>query len=104
MGLGDMGGYRYRYFFATKDVNPAGNNGLLYGNPEQLLHQLVGVSTAILLAIVGTFTILKVISLFLPLRVSMDEELMGLDLSFHEESAYNTIQSVDVNTEVSKSS
>ncbi|WP_342047913.1 ammonium transporter [Bacillus sp. OTU530] len=103
-GIGGIWGAIATGIFATKDVNPAGNNGLLYGNPEQLLHQLVGVGTAILLAIVGTFIILKVISLFLPLRVSRDEELMGLDLSFHEESAYNTIQSVDVNTEVSKSS
>lgn len=75
--------------FATTSVNPAGKNGLLYGNPELLLHQFFGVATAILLGTVGTFIILKLIAIFTPLRVSKEEELMGLDLSFHEESAYN---------------
>jgi len=75
--------------FSTKEVNPAGNNGLLYGNPTQLLHQATGVTTAVIMATVGTFIILKVISLFTELRVGEKEELMGLDLSFHQEPAYN---------------
>jgi Amt family ammonium transporter len=54
---------------------------LLYGNLEQLLHQCVGIATAIILATVGTFIILKAISLFIPLRVSREDELMELDLS-----------------------
>ncbi|MEW9668504.1 ammonium transporter [Ammoniphilus sp. 3BR4] len=89
-GLGGIWGAIATGIFATKSVNPAGNNGLLYGNPEQLLHQLVGVATAIVLATAGTYIILKVISLFTPLRVSKEDEQMGLDLSFHEEPAYNT--------------
>lgn len=76
--------------FATKTVNPAGNDGLFYGNAEQLLHQLTGVGVAVLLTVVGTFIILKVISLVTPLRVSEEEESMGLDLSFHKETAYNS--------------
>ncbi|WP_328589556.1 ammonium transporter [Priestia abyssalis] len=96
-GIGGIWGAIATGIFATKDVNPAGNNGLLYGNLEQLLHQCVGVATAIILATAGTFIILKVISLFTPLRVSREDELMGLDLSFHEEPAYNAeIQSVDL--------
>lgn len=89
-GIGGIWGAIATGIFATKSVNPAGNNGLLYGNPEQVLHQLVGVGTAVLLATVGTYVILKVISLVTPLRVSKEEELMGLDLSFHEEVAYNS--------------
>jgi ammonium transporter, Amt family len=77
--------------FAKKSINPAGNDGLLYGNPQQLLHQFIGVSTAIVLAIVGTFVVLKIISLFVPLRVSKEDELLGLDLSLHEEPAYTNI-------------
>ncbi|WP_342047870.1 hypothetical protein [Bacillus sp. OTU530] len=73
-----------------KEVNSAGNNGLFYGNPEQLLHQLTGVAAAVALAVIGTFVILKVIGLFVPLRVSKEEELIGLDVSFHEEPAYHT--------------
>ncbi len=75
--------------FATTSVNSAGKNGLLYGNPELLLHQTIGVATAIILGSVGTFVILKLISVFTPLRVSKEEELMGLDISFHAEPAYN---------------
>lgn len=88
-GIGGIWGSIATGLFATKSVNEAGGNGLFYGNPEQLLHQLVGVGTAIVLAVVGTFIILKVISLITPLRVSKEDELMGLDLSFHEEPAYN---------------
>ncbi|MDP4156503.1 MAG: ammonia channel protein, partial [Bacillota bacterium] len=74
------------------------------GNPGQLMHQFVGVAAAVVLAGVGTFVILKVISLFVSLRVSKEEELMGLDLSFHEEPAYNTITlTEDVSMEISNS-
>lgn len=75
--------------FATTSVNEAGKNGLFYGEPAQLLHQLTGVGTAVVLTAVGTFIILKVISIFTPLRVSEEEEITGLDLSFHAEPAYN---------------
>lgn len=85
--------------FATKTVNSAGNNGLFYGNPEQLLHQLIGVGTAVVLATVGTFIILKVIGLFTKLRVSKEDELMGLDLSFHEEPAYSTVNNIAIKTD-----
>ncbi|MED4286840.1 ammonium transporter [Priestia megaterium] len=82
--------------FASKEVNSDGNNGLLYGNPEQLFHQVNGVAAAVILAATGTFVILKIISLFIPLRVSKEEELIGLDVSFHEEPAYHSeIQPVD---------
>jgi Amt family ammonium transporter len=90
-GLGGIWGALATGLFATKSVNSAGNNGLFYGNPEQLLHQAVGAGSAILLAAVGTFLVLKVISLFTPLRVSKEDEMMGLDLSFHEEPAYSSV-------------
>lgn len=76
--------------FATTAVNEAGNNGLLYGNPELLLHQAIGVATALVLGSAGTFLILKGIGVFMPLRVTREEEEMGLDISFHEEPAYSS--------------
>ncbi|MBT2730405.1 ammonium transporter [Bacillus sp. ISL-75] len=98
-GMAGIWGALATGIFATKDVNAAGNNGLLYGNPEQLLHQCVGVAVAILLASVGTLVVLKVISIFTPLRVKEEEELLGLDLSFHEEQAYTNISiAPDLNT------
>lgn len=90
-GIGGVWGALATGIFASEKVNPAGRNGLLYGNPEQLLHQLIGVSAAIALAAVGTFVVLKAVSLFTTLRVSEEEEKIGLDLSFHEEPAYDTI-------------
>ncbi|WNS78016.1 ammonium transporter [Domibacillus sp. DTU_2020_1001157_1_SI_ALB_TIR_016] len=74
--------------FATKEVNEAGNNGLLYGNPEQLVSQAIGVGVTVLLAVIGTYVVLQVIRLFVPLRVSEEDEILGLDLSIHDESAY----------------
>lgn len=74
--------------FATKEVNEAGNNGLLYGNPGQLVSQAIGVGVTVVLAVIGTYLVLKVIRLFVPLRVTEEDELIGLDLSIHEESAY----------------
>ncbi|MGG3007671.1 MULTISPECIES: ammonium transporter [Geobacillus] len=97
-GIGGIWGSVATGIFATKEVNPAGNDGLLYGNPEQLLHQCIGVVIAIILATVGTFIILKLMSLFMRLRVSKEEELMGLDLSFHEEPAYNQLRSLEIAT------
>lgn len=103
-GMAGIWGALATGIFATTDVNSAGNNGLLYGNPEQLLHQFVGVVTAVVLGVVGTFIILKVISLFTSLRVKKEDELLGLDLSFHKEPAYHSIsQSDNMNTLSSKS-
>ncbi|WP_147534234.1 ammonium transporter [Bacillus marasmi] len=102
-GLGGIWGALLTGFFATKDVNPAGGNGLFYGNPEQVLHQLTGIGVTLALATVGTFLILKFISLFTPLRVSEKEELLGLDLSVHEELAYNlTTQPTTANIPTTK--
>lgn len=96
-GLAGIWGAIATGIFATTSVNEAGKNGLFYGNPELLLHQVIGVATAIILGAVGTFIILKLISVFTPLRVSKEDELMGLDISFHEEPAYNqTEQSGDL--------
>jgi ammonium transporter, Amt family len=102
-GIGGIWGALATGIFATKDVNSAGNNGLLYGNAEQLLHQFVGVATAVVLGAVGTFIILKVISLFTSLRVKKEDELLGLDLSFHKELAYHSVSESDLNTLSSKS-
>jgi len=76
--------------FATTSVNEAGNNGLFYGNPEQLLHQLMGVGASVIITVIGTYVILKFIGLFTPLRVSEEEEITGLDLSLHAEPAYHS--------------
>jgi Amt family ammonium transporter len=75
--------------FASKAVNAAGADGLLYGNPMQLAIQAGAVLVSIGFAFIGTFIILKVIDMAMGLRVSEEEERMGLDLSQHEERAYS---------------
>jgi len=88
-GVGGTWGALATGIFATKSVNPAGADGLLAGNPGQLVTQLVGVAAGWGLAIVGTFVILKLVGAFTPLRVTVEEEHAGLDLSLHGEVAYN---------------
>ncbi|MFL6273692.1 MAG: ammonium transporter [Blastocatellia bacterium] len=91
-GLGGTWGAIATGIFATKSVNPAGADGLLYGNAPQFVTQLIGVAASWGLAIVGTFVILKLVNLVVPLRVSEEEEIIGLDLSLHGEVAYNFLE------------
>ena len=74
--------------FASAMVNPAGANGLFYGNPRQLGIQAVGVIATIAFSGVGSTILLKLTDVVVGLRVNEDEEHMGLDLSQHNESAY----------------
>lgn len=90
-GIGGTWGAIATGIFATKAINPTGANGLLYGNPAQLGIQVLSVLITIALAVVATFVILKLLSLFMNLRVSTEEEDMGLDLSIHGEEAYADI-------------
>jgi Amt family ammonium transporter len=74
--------------FASTAINPMGVNGLLYGNPSQVLIQAIGVGVAALLGFGGTFVILKVIDLLIGIRVSPKVEDAGLDIEEHAERAY----------------
>ena len=89
-GLGGTFGALATGVFATKTVNPAGADGLLAGNPQQLVNQLIAVGAGWGIAIVGTLAILALVRLVTPLRVTEEQELGGLDLALHGESAYNT--------------
>lgn len=75
--------------FATKAVNEAGADGLLYGNPGQLWVQIIGVVAAAALSAVGTYIILKLVAAVTPLRATRDEERTGMDLVLHGEVAYS---------------
>jgi Amt family ammonium transporter len=74
--------------FASKAINGAGNDGLFFGNPGQLWVQLVSVIATLALAMIGTFILLTIVKALMGLRVADDEERMGLDLSQHNERAY----------------
>jgi Amt family ammonium transporter len=65
---------------------PAGTAGLIEGNPRQLLIQLYAVIATLLWSGVVTFVLLKVVGFLVPLRVSQQHEIEGLDLTQHGEA------------------
>jgi len=87
-GVGGTWGAIATGLFASKTLNSAGNNGLLFGNPSLLWDQLIGVGAAWVYSFIVTFAILKILDWTLGLRVSEKEEYDGLDLSQHGESGY----------------
>jgi len=88
-GVGGTWGAIATGLFASRAVNEAGADGLFYGNPGQLLTQLVAVLATYVLAAVVTAVILKVVDVLVGLRVSEEDEVAGLDLSQHSETAYS---------------
>jgi len=87
-GAGGMWGTIATGLFASTIINSGGPNGLFYGNPAQLGIQLVAVVIVATFSFVGTYVLLRVINLVMPLRVSPQDEDAGLDLSQHGEEAY----------------
>ena len=96
-GVGGTLGAILTGVFATNQVNnalkdAAGNPqalGLVDGNGQQVVNQIIGVGIAIVLAVVATFIILKICDVVLGVRADAKEEQVGLDLSMHGEEAYN---------------
>src|SRR5258705_2231261 len=86
-GVGGTWGALATGVFATKLVNDAGGDGLLYGNPKQLGIQFLAVLVTGALGFVGTIIILKVLDALMGLRVSEEDEQAGLDLSQHSQTA-----------------
>jgi Amt family ammonium transporter len=73
---------------ASTLINPAGPDGLLYGNPMQLAVQAFGVAVAAALGFGGTLIIMKIIDATIGLKVREEEEDIGLDITQHAERAY----------------
>lgn len=88
-GIGGTWGALATGLFASTTVNPGGADGLFFGGTGQLGPQLVVIVASWILAFVGTFLIVKIIDAMGGLRVSHEEEVMGLDLSQHNERAYS---------------
>ncbi len=87
-GVGGTIGALLTGIFATKAVNGAGLDGLLFGNPVQLWIQTEAVLIAYALSAIATFAILKILSIFMSLRVPAETEAEGLDVYEHGEAAY----------------
>jgi len=85
-GIGGFWGAVATGIFASKAINPAGANGLLFGNPAQLWIQFQAAVITAVFAFVVSYILAKVIDLLIGLKVTENEELVGLDISQHAES------------------
>ncbi|MGE0103112.1 MAG: ammonium transporter [Blastocatellales bacterium] len=96
-GVGGLTGAILTGVFANSAINTvfkdsAGNalpSGLLEGNPKQVVNQLLASLVAIALGMIGTWILLKVVDLLVGVRVSGEQEMVGLDLTQHGEEGYN---------------
>ncbi|MEW6732772.1 MAG: ammonium transporter [Acidobacteriota bacterium] len=88
-GMGGITGALLTGVFATKTVNAAGADGLLYGNPALLVTQAIAVLATMAYSVFVTAGLLFLIRLAIPLRVELKTELEGLDRHAHGEEAYH---------------
>ena len=92
-GIGGIAGGIMTGLFADPSVN--GVAGLFFGNPGQLGRQIVAIVISIAVAGVGTLVCIAIVRLFTKLRVDKRDELIGLDMSQHGESAYPAYNGLD---------
>ncbi len=88
-GVGGMIGTLSIGIFASKAINPGGADGLLAGNTSLLGTQLFGVIVVGVYTLVVSFILLKIIDALFGLRLPLEAEVAGLDLSEHSEEAYD---------------
>jgi Amt family ammonium transporter len=83
-GIGGLTGTLLAGVFATSAIG--GTSGLIEGHPQQVLIQLYGIAATLVWSGGVTYVLLKLVSAFVPLRVSLQQELEGLDISQHGEA------------------
>jgi ammonium transporter, Amt family len=88
-GVGGIWGALATGLFASKAINSAGSDGLFFGNAGQLLTQFWAVLATVVYSLVVTLIILYVIKAVMGLRVSEEDEVVGVDTSVHGEAGYN---------------
>ena len=87
-GIGGTWGAIATGIWATTEINPAGANGLYYGETNLFIAQLISIGVAVILAIAGTCILYKLVTLITEARASEAEELTGLDIIEHGERGY----------------
>jgi len=88
-GVGGLTGAVLTGVFAQESWNGVAD-GLLFGNPMQVVIQIVAILAVIVYTALGTFVILRAIGLVTALRVSEKTERLGLDVAEHGEQAYTS--------------
>ena len=63
-------------------------DGVLFGNPGQLLIQAIAVGATLLYSVAMTFALLKLVGVLVPLRADVTDEGLGMDVTQHGEDAY----------------
>ncbi len=91
-GIGGMWGTVATGIFAEKAVNEAGANGLLFGNIQLFLVQCLLVLVAVTYAAAMTWVLYKFVDALIGMRVDQKQEIIGLDLTQHSESAYTLVE------------
>ncbi len=98
-GVGGMTGAILTGVFAQESVNGL-FNGLIAGNPAQVLIQAFAVLIAVVYSALMTFVLLKLVGAITPLKASAKEEGLGMDVTQHGEEAYTSGEgAILVNTE-----
>ena len=85
-GVGGLWGAIATGIFAVEAVG--GASGLLQGNVDQFIAQVIGAVAAVVYAFVVTYALARAVDATMGLRVTEDEEYVGLDISQHGEKAY----------------
>jgi len=87
-GVGGLWGALATGLFASTTANPDGVNGLFFGNAHQFFIQAVGAAAALVYSFVLSWVLLKLIDAVIGLRVPLEDEVQGLDLTQHSETGY----------------
>jgi Amt family ammonium transporter len=88
-GVGGVLGTILLGIFASKAVNHVGSNGFLLGNYQFFLTEVLAVAITAIYAFIFTYIMLIIINFITPVKVSLEEEQMGLDFALHGEQAYD---------------
>jgi Amt family ammonium transporter len=87
--VGGIVGAMLTGLFATKLVNSAGGDGLFFGNPGQLWIQALAVGVTLVYSFVVSFILFKILDVTMGLRVTAEDEVVGLDTTEHSETGYS---------------
>jgi ammonium transporter, Amt family len=90
-GVGGIVGVLATGLFAQKLINPVGNNGLFFGNAPFFGAQALAVGAVAVFSMAATFVLFKLVDKIVGLRVNDEDEIMGLDITQHRESAYTLL-------------
>jgi len=91
-GVGGMWGTLATGLFAEAAVNEAGANGLFFGNAKLLLIQGFYLVVCIAYAVIMTWLLFVLVDALFGMRVTRDDEMVGLDLTQHHEAAYTVLE------------